>query len=183
MTIFFDLYIKIINLPKEFWKTKIMSKKRFIIIIIAFFIMIIYFLTPKLEAGDRRGVAGGGVVPNRPTDEEMLILEDGHLVPGYYRNGYLYRHYYFHYPKEEKSPYDNLQYKPAGELQIKVKPAQAKVLVDGYALTQGEDLSYKIGLLTGKHRVKAQAEGFKPFWEEIQIQGGERKILSIELKK
>ena len=137
------------------------------------------------EASDKEGM----VVVERYYDHPYsypardLFLFDDNVRPGYYRDGYYYGRYYFHYPKEEKSPYENLRVRPAGELKVTVKPAKAKVLVDGYSLKPSEDLSYKIGLLTGKHRVEVQAEGFTPYVEEVEIQQGEKKVLSIELKK
>jgi len=113
------------------------------------------------------------------------ILIDGRLVRGSFRDGYFYErgHYYFHYPKEEKSPYENLQIRPAGEIQVKVKPAYAKVMVDGFSLTPDKGNSYLVGLLTGKHLVVIEADGYKPYQQEVEIQPGQRLVLSVELKK
>ena len=100
-----------------------------------------------------------------------------------YYPGYGYGYPYYFSPSEDKSPYENLEVKQAGELAIMIEPADAEVLVDGYQLMQNEALEYSIGLLTGKHHVEARAKGFKPYREEVEIHPAERTLIYIQLKK
>jgi hypothetical protein len=156
-----------------------MKLSRLILITIGSFLFFSLFATcQRSEAFEGKGVL---IAQDDPSDG--MILMDGHLVRGSYRNGYFYEDYYLHTPKKEKSPYENLHVKSAGELQVTVKPIQAKVLVDGYALNSWQDQSYTIGLLTGKHMVDASADGYKPYHKEIDVQQGQRVLVSIEFKK
>ncbi|MBW1678576.1 MAG: PEGA domain-containing protein [Deltaproteobacteria bacterium] len=99
-----------------------------------------------------------------------------------YRYSDFYHPYYFYYPREEKLPYQ-YEVKPAGELNIMVKPAKAKVFVDGYELTERDaDFSYTMGLLTGNHTVEICAEGYQRYSKEVEIERGKTKSLSVELK-
>ena len=100
-----------------------------------------------------------------------------------YYPGYGYGYPYHYYPKEEKSPYSDLDIKSAGELIITVEPLEADVLVDGYVLMPDENLTYSIGLLTGEHQVEVKAQGYKPYSEDIEIRPAKSKTLSIKLEK
>ncbi len=76
--------------------------------------------------------------------------------PPYY---YPYSYPYYPYPsitqqrywESSRSPYESLDVKPAGGISIVIQPLDAQVFVDGYKLTQGEDLTYEVGLVTGLH--------------------------------
>lgn len=95
-------------------------------------------------------------------------------------------HYWYPWPpfrQEEVSPFEDLKFESAGELLITVEPPQAKVYIDGYLLNPAGDLSYKINLLVGKHRVEVKARGYKPYSQEIGIQTAHRTILTIKLEK
>jgi len=98
-----------------------------------------------------------------------------------YPYGSHYRHYYFHSPKEEKSPYEDFDVKPSGTIQIVVKPANAKVFVDGHELKQKDGSSYSMGLLTGSHLVEARAEGYKHYSKKVEIEEGKKEVLLIHL--
>ena len=100
-----------------------------------------------------------------------------------YYPGYGYGYPYHYYPKEEKSPYSDLDIKSAGELIITVEPLEADVLVDGYVLMPDENLTYSIGLLTGEHQVEVKAQGYKTYLKDIEIQPGKGITLSIQIEK
>lgn len=126
-------------------------------------------------------------------DEDRLprcVVPPGHPFPGRlpYRippyNPYFYPYYpYYSCPKEEKSPYEGLTYKTAGELSLRVAPASALVRVDGYEIPRGSDNLYTISLITGTHGVEVVAEGFQPYEAAVKIETGKRKNLNIQLKK
>jgi hypothetical protein len=97
--------------------------------------------------------------------------------------GYGYGSPYSYYPHQEKSPYETLDIKQAGELAIKIEPADAEVLVDGYQLMPHQELGYSLGLFTGTHLVEANTRGFKPYLEKVEIKAAKRTHLFIQLKK
>lgn len=125
----------------------------------------------------------GGYLMSQPPDQYTLGFWYGDHSP--YWHGYhgYPHHYYFHYPYQERSPYANLEIKQAGELLIMVNPSQAEVYVDGYLLKPDENLSYRIGLLIGKHQVEVRAEGYKPYFQETGITTGQRTSLSVKLEE
>jgi len=116
-----------------------------------------------------------------------IVVFPQSLEAGRYKYPYLYgdhhRHYYFHSPQEEKSPYENLEVKPSGTIQIMVKPANAQVFVDGYELKQEGGSFCSIGLLTGSHVVEARAEGYKHYSQEVEIEKGKKEVLLINLTR
>jgi hypothetical protein len=105
---------------------------------------------------------------------------------GYLLYPYPYADFYDwrYYPYRDKSPYSDLEIKPAGEVLIQTDPFGAEVYVDGYLLKMNEqDSVYRLGLFAGRHRVKVKAQGYKPYQREIEIQTGKRVSLFIRLKK
>lgn len=115
----------------------------------------------------------------------QVAFERGYAVPGPYRHGdpYYGGRYYYKEHEEGKSPYEDLQIRPAGSLLISVVPAHARVWVDGYEAKPGADNSFELGLLVGTHQVRAHAEGYRPYQGEVVIETGKRTVLSIELKR
>lgn len=184
------------------------SKLIFITMSIWFFILTGFMTSPhRSEAGDKEHFFVDGYCLDRNIDRYMF--RDNFLIPypyrcghhyyryfyhypyneklpyKYYSRGYhnYYRHYYFYYPQVERSPYQDLYVRPAGDLYITVKPAKAKVFVDGYELEKGNDFSYTIGLFTGNHSVEVRAEGYNSYSQEVLIERGKEKVLSIDLTK
>lgn len=101
----------------------------------------------------------------------------------YERTPYFYYPYpIYYYPWVPYDPY-KWQVTPAGSLVVHVDPLTAAVFVDGYRLTQQVDLSYEVGLLIGRHRVEARAEGYEVYEREIDIPTGQRVILPIKLNR
>lgn len=73
------------------------------------------------------------------------------------------------------------EYIPVGQVIILVDPVSAEVFLDGLRLTQRDDLSYAVGLLEGRHKVKIQAEGYVAYDKTINVSGGRGKFLTIRL--
>ena len=62
-----------------------------------------------------------------------------------------------------------------------VEPGIAEVSIDGYRLSQSKNLSYEMGLLVGRHRVEARAEGYEVYQKEVDIAAAQRVFLLIKL--
>ena len=169
-----------------------MRKSKVLLIVIFLFCIMAFPIGSK--AGDRGGFSPGGYFAYGSAGQHATYRDFFVSYPNRFGRRYL-RHYYSAYPSypyEEKSPYQDLVIRPAGELQIMVKPSHAQVFVkpshaqvfvDGYEVEKENDLFYAIGLLTGAHSVKVIAEGYKPHCEEVQIKRGKKKVLSVELTK
>jgi len=70
---------------------------------------------------------------------------------------------------------------PVGQIIILTDPVSAEVFLDGLRLTQRDDLSYAVGLLEGRHKVKIQAKGYVAYDKTIDVLGGRGKFLTIRL--
>lgn len=70
---------------------------------------------------------------------------------------------------------------PVGQIIILTDPVSAEVFLDGLRLTQRDDLSYAVGLLEGRHKVKVQAQGYVAYDKTIDVLGGRGKFLTIRL--
>lgn len=93
--------------------------------------------------------------------------------------------YYFYYPhyEQEKRWYEEDLPIPAGRVVMLVDPIQAQVFVNGYAIQRQADLTYEAGLLHGKHQIEVKADGYAPYQQAVNIQGGEMIRLTIRLEK
>lgn len=149
------------------------------ILSIAICLFCITVFSVRGESGDKRGRYPGGYFAYGMAHQYASYRGYFASYPNRFGRGYL-RQYYFAYPYQEKSPYEDLVIRPAGELQITVRPAHAQVFVDGYEVEK-ENNSYSIGLLTGVHSVEVIAEGYEPYREEVQIEKGKKKVLLIAL--
>ena len=150
------------------------------VLFIVIFLFCIMAFPIGSDAGDRGGFSPGGYFAYGSAGQHATYRNFFVSYPNRFGRRYL-RDYYFAYPYEEKSPYQDLVVRTAGELQIMVRPSHAQVFVDGYEVEKENDLSYAIGLLTGAHSVKVIAEDYEPHCEEVQIEKGKKKVLSIAL--
>src|SRR5262250_3142417 len=66
-----------------------------------------------------------------------------------------------------------------GKLKVKVTPKQAYVFVDGKAIREG---SHTISLSPGKHRVAVVNYGYKIQTQDVDIESGKTKDLSVTLE-
>jgi hypothetical protein len=118
----------------------------------------------------------------------------GHIYGGSYPAPYPYYPYgwpppylYAPPPGENRAPpvspdsTDGQEHIPVGQIIILVDPVSAEVFLDGLRLTQRDDLSYAVGLLEGRHKVKVQAEGYVAHDKTINVLGGRGKFLTIRL--
>ena len=80
------------------------------------------------------------------------------------------------------SPEDGQEHIPVGQIIILTDPVSAEVFLDGLRLTQRDDLSYAVGLLEGRHKVKVRAEGYGAYDKTIDVLGGRGMFLTIRLK-
>jgi hypothetical protein len=172
-----------------------MRKKIFIVMFILVIVLGSTVLVSQSKANGRsRAWIGGGLLLNQFTHQYAFGSGYFGARPYWHSPQYLFRSYpygrgyYYGYPyyfryREERSPYQNLEIKKAGELMIKVKPQQVEVMVDGYQLKPREDFSYTIGLLTGTHQVEVKAKGYKPYFADVKIQAAKRTSVSITLER
>jgi hypothetical protein len=70
---------------------------------------------------------------------------------------------------------------PVGQIIILTDPVSAEVFLDGLRLTRRDDLSYAVGLLEGRHKVKVQAMGYVAYDKTIDVLGGRGMFLTIRL--
>ncbi|MCC6991685.1 MAG: PEGA domain-containing protein [Acidobacteria bacterium] len=61
---------------------------------------------------------------------------------------------------------------PIGEVEIRVQPATATVLIDGERWLSSEEGRYEMTLPAGLHRVDVTASGYKAFTAEVQAREG-----------
>jgi hypothetical protein len=149
------------------------------IVVFLFFVMVFPAI---LESGESGGSFPGGYFGYRSDHGYGTHHNFFGPHPNSYGRRYL-RHYYLDYPYDERSPYQDLVIRPAGQLQISVEPAHAQVFVDGYAVEKEDGFLYTIGLLTGAHSVKVIAEGYKPHREEVRIEKGKQESITVKLTK
>lgn len=160
-----------------------MNESRGFVIVLVFLALIVGALPVEAASGEGKAAA---VVRDFRLAPRHRVAFDGrhHPVPGPYGYGDpYYGRYYYREHETGKSPYEDLQVRPAGALLLSVVPAHAQVWVDGYEVKPGSDNSYDLGLLVGPHQVQVQAEGYRPYSEEIMIEAAKRTVLSIELKR
>jgi hypothetical protein len=69
-----------------------------------------------------------------------------------------------------------------GSLLLRVRPADAQILVDGEAWTApaGED-QFVIELAEGSHRIEVRKEGFQPYSTIVRVRRGETARLNVSL--
>jgi hypothetical protein len=73
-----------------------------------------------------------------------------------------------------------------GALRIKVKPRDAKVMVDGFFSGTVDDFDgkfQKMSLVSGTHKIKLEAEGFEPLVFDVLIVDGQTVNYKGELRK
>jgi len=78
------------------------------------------------------------------------------------------------------------QYQSRGGLRLKVKPADARVYVDGYfagKVDQFDGSFQKLSLERGKHKIEISAPGYKPLVFEIEITSIETTTWEGNLEK
>jgi hypothetical protein len=162
-----------------------MSASKALVVLFTVVTLVVAALPAKGLSGEVTGVVVGRELT--PPPRSLVAFERGpRPAPGPYGgygDPYYSGRYDYRYREEQKSPYENLQIRPAGELLIQVVPSHAQVWVDGYEVKQGADASFSIGLLTGTHQVQVQAEGYKPYLEDVVIDAAKRTVLSVELKR
>lgn len=86
-----------------------------------------------------------------------------------------------HMPSAPPDSASNQERIPVGQVIILADPVSAEVFLDGLRLTQRDDLSYAVGLLEGRHKVKVQAEGYVAYDKTVDVLGGRGKFLTIRL--
>lgn len=69
-----------------------------------------------------------------------------------------------------------------GSLLLRVRPADAQILVDGEAWTapEGED-QFVIELTEGPHRIEVRKEGFLPYFTTVRVRRGDTVRLNVSL--
>lgn len=74
---------------------------------------------------------------------------------------------------------------PSGWISVKVEPADAEVLVDGYPikLDASSGLSPRLGYLVGKHTIEARKKGLEPYSGEIEIRQANDVHIDVKLTK
>ena len=68
-----------------------------------------------------------------------------------------------------------------GELEVRSEPSGAKVYVDGKEA--GETPAVLSNIRVGGHVVRIGKEGYEPYEEQVKVGEGERKKISVSLKK
>lgn len=160
-----------------------MNTSRVLVSVLVFLALSVGAFPVEAASGEGKAASVGQYARSAPGFQ--VAFERGYAVPGPYRYGdpYYGGRYYYREHEEGKSPYEDLQIRPAGSLLISVVPAHAQVWVDGYEVKPGADNSFELGLLVGTHQVQVQAEGYKPYQEQVVIETAKRTVLSIELKR
>jgi len=77
-------------------------------------------------------------------------------------------------------------FRDTGSLRLKIKPREAKVLIDGYfvgVVDSFDGLFQKLGIDGGAHRVEIRADGYEPLQFEVLITPGETVTYKGELKR
>ena len=73
-----------------------------------------------------------------------------------------------------------------GALRIKVKPREAKVLVDGYFAGTVDDFDgkfQKLSLAAGGHKVTLEAEGYEPLTFDVMVADGQTVNYKGQMRK
>jgi hypothetical protein len=72
---------------------------------------------------------------------------------------------------------------PAGSISVKVEPADAEVLIDGYPVIVdvNSGLSEKVGYPVGQRKLEARKPGFKPYAGHVEIRQASEIHLDIKL--
>ena len=141
----------------------------------------------KLEK-DGKTVELNAEAPSYGSSPRGHIHDGPHPAPyPYYPYGWPPPYLYAPPPGENRAPpvspdsTDGQEHIPVGQIIILVDPVSAEVFLDGLRLTQRDDLSYAVGLLEGRHKVKIQAEGYVTHDKTINVLGGRGKFLTIRL--
>jgi hypothetical protein len=88
--------------------------------------------------------------------------------------------------ESNESARDREQDGPTGELRIKVKPREAKVIVDGRVMGVVDDFDgyfQKLSLTEGRHRIALQLDGYETLTFDVMIIAGQTVNYKGELHK
>ncbi len=78
------------------------------------------------------------------------------------------------------------EYRDAGSLRLKVKPANAQVYVDGYyvgLIDNFDGMFQHLSIEAGSHRVEVRAEGYEPVQFDVLVTPGETITYKGELNR
>ena len=110
----------------------------------------------------------------------------GYYDPFMFGGFYGYDPYYSGYYGGGGSGYYRSSRYDTGSLRLKVKPADAKVYIDGYfvGIVDGFDgVFQRLAVEAGAHRVEIRADGYEPAQFEVLITAGETVTYKGELKR
>ena len=80
---------------------------------------------------------------------------------------------------------DGYRVMPSGWLRVRVEPADANVLIDGFPARVDQSLgtSASIGLAVGAHSVEVQRDGFQTYRSEVEIKQAREVFLRVKLEE